>query len=292
MNNHRVRRRNIQPGFNNRRGKKDVILAIVKGVHPIIQLARCHLAVRNHIGQLRQLILKEILYLRQITDAGHDIKGLPAPIMFAQQRLAQGHRVEFAHVGADGQTVDRRRADDRQIAHPGQRQLQRARDRRCRQGQHMNIRAQRLEPFLVADPKMLFFVDDQKTEVLEADVLGQQRMCADDNIDSAARHAVAGQGSILGRYKAAQLADLYREPAEPLGKALVVLARQEGRGRNHRYLHPRHRRDKGRAHCHLGLAKTHVATDQTVHRVARCDVVYHIRNGAQLIVGLDIGKAR
>ena len=32
--------------------------------------------------------------------------------MFAQQRLAQGHGVKLADIGADRQTVDRRRADD------------------------------------------------------------------------------------------------------------------------------------------------------------------------------------
>jgi hypothetical protein len=64
-----------------------------------------------------------------------------------------------------------------------ERQLQRARDRRGGQRQHVHVRAQLLQPFLVADAEALFLVDDQQAEVLEPDALGQQRVGADDDID-------------------------------------------------------------------------------------------------------------
>ena len=87
--------------------------------------------------------------------------------MFAQQSLADGDAVKFADIGADRQPVDRRRADDRQITHTGQRQLQRARNRRGRQGQHMHIAAQLLQALLVGDAEMLFLVDHEQAEVLK-----------------------------------------------------------------------------------------------------------------------------
>ncbi len=64
--------------------------------------------------------------------------------MFAQKRLAQRDRVKFADIGADGQAINGRRADDRQITHARQAQLQGPRDRRRGQREHVNICAQLL----------------------------------------------------------------------------------------------------------------------------------------------------
>ena len=77
-------------------------------------------------------------------------------------------------------------ASSDEIANAGQRQLQRARDRRRGQRQHMDVAAQLLQPLLVPDAEMLLLVDDQQAEVLELDRLRQQRVRADDDIDLAA----------------------------------------------------------------------------------------------------------
>ena len=77
----------------------------------------------DDIGRLRHMGFQEILDFWQIGDAGHDDEALPAPIAFPQERLAQGDGVELADIGADRQTVDRGRGDDRQVAHASQRQL-------------------------------------------------------------------------------------------------------------------------------------------------------------------------
>ena len=139
VDNHCVRGRNIQSTFNNRRGKQHVILAVIEGVHALIQLPRRHLAMGHDVGNLGDMGLQEVLDLRQVLDARDDVKALPAPVAFAQKRLAQRDGVEFRNIGADRQPVDRGRADDRQVADPGQRQLQRARDRRRGQGQDVDL---------------------------------------------------------------------------------------------------------------------------------------------------------
>ena len=114
---------------------------------------------------------------------GDDVERLAAAVALAQQRLADHDRVERRDEGAHREPVDRRRGDDRQIAHAGQRQLQRARDRRRGQRQHMHLGAQLLELLLVRDAEMLLLVDDQQAEVLELDRLAEQRMRADDDVD-------------------------------------------------------------------------------------------------------------
>ena len=54
---------------------------------------------------------------------------------------------------------------------PGHRQVQRPRDRRRRQRQHVDLAAELLEPLLGGDPEALLLVDDDQAEVLELDVL-------------------------------------------------------------------------------------------------------------------------
>ena len=156
----------------------------------------------------------------------------------------------------------------------------------------MDVRAQLLEPLLVAHAEMLLLVDDQKAQVLETDPLGQQRMCAHDNIDGAACDSVAGGLRLLGADETRQRAHLQRKAAKTLGKTFEMLPRQQGRGGDHRHLHARHGRDKGRAHRHFGLAKAHIAANQPVHRIARAEIGQDILDRAQLIIGLHIGKAR
>ena len=130
----------------------------------------------------RHLGFQELLDIREVLDARDHVKALPATVMFAEQCFADGDRVEFGHIGADGEAIHWRRADDRQVPHARQRQLQRARDRRGGQRQHMHVRAQLLEPLFMRDAEMLFLVDDQKAKVLKPDTFGQKRMGADDDI--------------------------------------------------------------------------------------------------------------
>ena len=125
-------------------------------------MLRRHLAMRHRGLHFRHGVFQEFLRLAQIGDARRDIEALPAAIMLAQQRLAHHQRIERRDEGAHRQPVDRRRGDQRQIAHARQRQLQGARDRRRRQGQHMHIGLQRLQPFLVRHAEMLLLVDDHE----------------------------------------------------------------------------------------------------------------------------------
>ena len=80
-------------------------------------------------------------------------------------------------------------------------------------------------------------------------------------------------------------------PCEALAEGAVMLARQQRGRRDHRDLLARQRRHEGRAQRHLGLAEADVAADQPVHRLAGRQVVQHVGDGLQLVVGLGIGEA-
>ena len=97
---------------------------------------------------------------------------------------------------------------------PAHRHLQRARDRRRGQRQHVDLRAQLLEPLLVADAEALLLVDDQQAEVLEPHVARQQPVRADDDVElpvGQRRHRLLLLG--LGA-EARQHGDAHREVGE------------------------------------------------------------------------------
>ena len=61
--------------------------------------------------------------------------------------------------------------------------MQRARDRRSSQREHIDLSAQLLEPLFVGDAEALLFVDHHQAEVLEFDIALHQPMRADADVD-------------------------------------------------------------------------------------------------------------
>ena len=63
--------------------------------------------------------------------------------------------------------------------------LERARDRRGGEGEHVDAGLQLLDLLLVGHAEALLLVDHEQAEVLEVDVVGQQPVGADDDVDLA-----------------------------------------------------------------------------------------------------------
>ena len=201
MHDQRVRGRNIETGFDDRGGEQHIVFAVVEGRHDVVERARRHLPVRHRDAHFRHALVEEILGTREIFDARANIEGLPAAIALAQQRFAHNKAVERRDEGAHGEPVDRRRGDDREVAHAGQSQLKRARDRRRGEREHMHFGAKLLELLFVRDAEMLFFVHDQEAEILELDAPAQKRMRADHDIDLAVGQSFLGLCQIGRRHE-------------------------------------------------------------------------------------------
>ncbi len=142
MDDQRVGVGNIQADLDDRRRQQHVELAVVEIVHDVVELTRRHLAVGDNEAHLGHLLAQELGDVGLILDPRHHIERLPAAILLAQQRLADRQRIERRNEGADRQAVDRRRRQQAEVADAGQRQLQRARDRRRgRASAHARCRA-------------------------------------------------------------------------------------------------------------------------------------------------------
>ena len=247
--------------------------------------------MRHDVADFGHLVADEFAQLVEVADPGRDEIGLAAAVMFAQQRLAQHHRVPGHHIGAHREPVDRRGLDNRELTQARHRHLQRARDRRRGQRQHMDIGLERLQPLLVDDAEALFLVDDDQAQPLELDRFGEQRMRADDNIDGAIGQALARGLGLARGDEARKAADVERKALKALDEIGVMLARQQRRRCDDRDLHARHRGDERGAHRHLRLAEADIAADQPVHRLARGEVLEHFGDDALLVLGFLIGKA-
>ena len=120
-----------------------------------------------------------------------------------------------------------------------------------------------------ATPKCCSSSTISEAEMGETHILGEQRVRADDDVDPAVGEFRLDLLRLLGGDQPRQLRDAQRQPGKALGEAAVMLPRQQGRRHDHRDLRAGHRRDKGGAQRHLGLAEPDIAADQPVHRLAR-----------------------
>ena len=155
----------------------------------------------------------------------------------------------------------------------------------------MHIGAHLLQPLLVRHAETLFFINDNKAELLELHLLAEDGMGAHHHIYRALGQPGAGGAGFLLGHQPRQAADIQREAGETFGEAVEMLAGEQGGGGNHRYLHSRHRRHEGRPQRHLGLAETDVAADQPVHRFAAGEIVQYVGDGRVLILGFLPGEA-
>ena len=207
-----------------------------------------------------------LFHAENVGNARTDEKDLAVAEFFAVNGLFYHYLVKRHDKGSGRQTVNRRRSDNTQLLDPGQRHLQRARYRRGGQRQDMNIRLQCLELFLMRNAEMLFFVDNQQTEIAELNVFGQQRMGADDYFHGTVFQSLFGFGGLFGRNQAGKHSDPYRKTFHAFFEIVIMLTREQCGRHNQRHLSAGHCHGKSRAQSNLGLAEADVAANQPVHR--------------------------
>ena len=125
---------------------------------------------------------------------------LAVALVLALERLLDELLVVLADVGLDRPAALGRGLDHADVAHPGQRHLQRARDRRGAHRDHVDPQLQLAQQLLLLDAEALLLVDDQQPEVLGAHVARQQPVGPDQDVDlAAANRATASRCSAAER---------------------------------------------------------------------------------------------
>ena len=168
--------------------------------------------------------------------------------------------------------------------------MQRARNGRGRQRQHVELRAQLLESLLLHDAESVLFVDHQQAETLEAHIALEQPMCADDDVDVACLQTFDRARLCLVVDEARQHLDHDREVLQPLAEHMEVLLGEHRCRGQHRNLLAAHRGFERRAQRELGLAETDVTAQQPVHRPVGLHVCLDLAQRRDLVRRLLIWK--
>ncbi len=217
-------------------------------------------------------------------------KTWPLMAQLALNGLAHNHVVIFGEHGVDRLALLGRRVDGAHVADAAQAHVQRARDGRGAQREHIDFGAKLLELLLLGDAEALLLVDDQHAQIFEFQLAAQQAVGADDQVDGPGSQpfenfSLLGLGAETTEHLHAD-----GEVAQPLAEGAVVLLGQD-RGRHQNgHLFAVHDRLEGGAHGHFGLAVAHVAADQPIHGLVRLHVVLDGVDGGKLVFGLLKGE--
>ena len=218
-------------------------------------------------------------------------KAWPLAPRLALDRPPDELLVVGADVGADRAPALGRRLDHRDVAQAGERHLQRARDRRRRHREHVDLQLQLAQQLLLLDAEALLLVDDHQAEVLRrgrrARAAGGCRSgCPPCRRRSGrARRAPrpACAAARPSRSRTGTSAQALAEGAE------VLLGEDRRRDQHHHLLALGGGLVRG-AQRDLGLAVADVAADQPVHRPLGLHVGLDRLDRVELVGGLAVGE--
>ena len=166
-----------------------------------------------------------------------------------------------------------------------------ARNRRCGERQDVHLASHRLDALLVRDAEALLLVDDQQTEIGEADVLRQDSMGADQDVDAAVGDPLDDPLLFLPADEAAEHRDPQREGGEAALEGVEMLLGENGGRDQHRHLLPiLHRLERG-TQCDLGFAIADVADHEPIHRPSPEHVGLDLLDAARLVRRLGVREA-
>ena len=205
----------------------------------------------------------------------------------AADRLDGDALVVAADVREDRLAVGRRRLQQGQITDPDEAHLQRARDRRGGEREHVHVRLQLLHRLLVLHAEALLLVDDQQPEVLEPHSLAEQAVGPDDAVDVAALQPADDVAGLGRREEAAERLDTDRVAGEAVGERVAVLSGEQRGGRQYGDLLAVLDRLERSPDGDLGLAEADVAAEQPVHRVRPLHVRFDVGDRHALVGCLD-----
>ena len=291
LHDQRVRARDVEARLDDRGAHEHVGLAAQEVQHHLLELPLRHLAVGDEHARVGH---ERADALGGLVDRLHPVvqeEGLAAARQLALDRLGHELVVVLAHVGLHRPAALGRRLDHRDVAQAGQRHLERARDRRGRQRQHVHLQPELAQQLLLLHAEALLLVHDQQAQVLRAHVARQQPVRADQDVDLALVERGERLAHLLRASGSATPSRSERVVAQALLEGAEVLLGEHGRGHQEHHLLAVLGRLERRAQRHLGLAVAHVAADQPVHRARLLHVRAHGLDRLELVGRLAVGEA-
>ncbi len=159
---------------------------------------------------------------------------------------------------------------------------------RGRQGQYIHIFFQPFYFFFMGNPKPLFFVNNQKAQILKFYILGQHPMGANHHIYQAFFQIVYGFLHFRAGTEPGQQIHTYRKVLHPLQKRVVMLLGQNRSRHQINHLLTFLYCLKRRPQSDLCLPIAHIPTNQPVHNPPAFHIPLCGFYGVQLILGFFV----
>ncbi len=280
---HRVGVRHVEPALHDQRRDEDVDLARDEAPHHLLEVLLAHLPVPHGDARAGRDATDVVGDRLDRLDAVVDEEDLAAAIEFAGDSLLDEPIVPRLDEGEHRRAVARRRLHQRHVAQAGERQVQRARDRRGGEREDVGLQLELLEAFLVLHAEAVFLVDDDQPQLRKDDIVAQQAMRPDHDVDRSLGDLGEDGRLFLRRLEARDDGDADGKVGESFGEGAEMLLGEDRGGDEHRDLSPALDRLERRANGDLGLAVAHVADEEAIHGARLLHVALHVGRRLALV---------
>lgn len=162
--------RDIDAGLNDGGGEENVGFAFDEFIHDHLELIFFHLAVADDYFCRRNEFIETFGEFVDGFDSVVEEEDLAATVQLILDSLFDDALVVLINGGFDGVTIGGGGVDGGHVAHAHEGKVEGAGNGSGRESEDINLAEAFFEGFLVFDTKTLFFIDDDETEVLIADV--------------------------------------------------------------------------------------------------------------------------
>ena len=220
----------IDARFDQGGADQNVDLAVEQMLPDRVQLLLGHLAVGNaHPGtgnQLADMGGGGLNVVHPVVQIVH----LTAPGQLLLHGFGKDDIVVLQHKGLHGLALDGRLLDGGQVADAAHGHVQGAGNGRGREGQHIHADEVFLQLLLVLHAEPLLLIDDDKAQVVETHILGEQAVGAHHDVHAAGLQAPQGLLLLFRGAEAGEHPHLDREGLHAGEQGVVVLPGQQGGG--------------------------------------------------------------
>ena len=257
-------------------------------MHALLELLLRHLAVRDEEPQARTKLLELLAGLVDRLDPVVEVERLASARVLALERQLDEVVVVLADRGPDRAAPGRRRLDDRDVAQTRERHVERPRDGRRGQREHVDLESEGAQELLLCDTEPLLLVEDDEPEVLRDDVAREDAMRPDEDVHLPVLEVREDLLLVGAAPEPRHHVDPHREVAIPLTERVPVLLRENRRRAEDERLSAVQRDTEGGAHGHLGLPEADVAAHEAIHGPIRLEILLDRLDRLQLVVRLAV----
>lgn len=268
--------------------EQDIGIAIYKVKDDVFQLVWGHLSVRYADAGLRHKGPDAFFYVVESGDAVVYDEHLSVAPEFEVDGVGEERVVVGVHFGADGIAVGRGRLDDGEVACAHERELEGAGYGGGGEGKGIDGGFHLPDAFFDGDAELLFLVDDEKPEVMEADALADEFVGPDDDVDFTGGEVVQDGFCLLGIAGSREIVHAYGHVFETFGESSEVLVSEYGGGYEKGGLFVVGSGFEGGADSNFCFSEAYVAADEAVHGVGAFHVGFDGLCGFELVWGVVV----